>query len=670
MARLAASNLRETLDSVAGTVSPLPKSLWMARTDRLNSASSTLVLGRYRLEETIGAGAYGTVWRARDERLDRTVAIKAIPVELGGERVEREIRAAARLSHPGVVTLHEAESDSTHTYLVAEFVRGMTLQRLYADGLASDRDIARIGAALADALDHAHSHGVIHRDIKPGNILIPDAPRSEAGVVKLADFGIAQLAGDTPLTLTGDVVGTLAYMSPEQARGEGAERESDIWALGIVLFEGFAGRNPVRGKTPAQTARTLADGEVELLGDLRPDLPPDLADAIDSALEPDPDDRCSLSELASALRDAMTELDDEPGTIAPAVRRRARGRRAQQPDTRVVRIPIETGEDLDAALTEPIATRVINQHLRIPLRSDVATAAQPGVGNLRSPSVPQQPSRDGRRAAPRWARRLVGAVTAGAITALWLDQLAPAAVNGPRWVVAVVAGAVAVLPRVGWLAAVVGAVAATAAAGFSGAALVLAAALLPVAVLMWRAPHWWSLPTLAPLLGAPGFSGAWPAFASLNSTVWLRAAAGAIGAWQIGCAQLLLNSRLVGQPQLHSAGYSAWAMSPAAALTDALIPLFHSRLVALAGIWAIAAVVLPFLVTGRSALTDAIAAAAWAAAVAVATVLLAGGLARGALAGALVGAALAVAARGLGPAASLGTEGLPPTINYRLGRTR
>jgi serine/threonine protein kinase len=100
MARLAASNLRETLDSVAGTVSPLPKSLWMARTDRLNSASSTLVLGRYRLEETIGAGAYGTVWRARDERLDRTVAIKAIPVELGGERVEREIRAASPAANP------------------------------------------------------------------------------------------------------------------------------------------------------------------------------------------------------------------------------------------------------------------------------------------------------------------------------------------------------------------------------------------------------------------------------------------------------------------------------------------------------------------------------------------------------------------------------------------
>ena len=233
-----------------------------------------------------------------------------------------------------------------------------------------------------------------------------------------------------------------------------------------------------------------------------------------------------------------------------------------------------------------------------------------------------------------------------------------------------VAGVVALLPRVGWLAAVVGAVAATAAAGFSGAALVLAAALLPVAVLMWPAPHWWSFPTLAPLLGAPGFAGAWPAFASFNSTIWLRAAAGAIGAWQIGCAQLLLDSRLVGQPPLHSAGYSTWAMSPDAALTDALLPLFHSRLVALAGIWAIAAVVLPLLVSGRSALTDAIAAAAWAAAVAVATVLLAGGLARGALAGALVGAALAVAARGLAPAASLGTEGLPPTINYRLGRTR
>ena len=670
MPRPAASNVLETLDSAAGTDSRLPKSLWMARTNRPNPPSSALVLGRYRLEETIGAGAYGTVWRAHDERLDRTVAVKAIPVELGGERVEREIRAVARLSHPGVVTLHEAASDSTHTYLVAEFVRGMTLQRLYADGLVSDRDVARIGAALADALDHAHSHGVIHRDVKPGNILIPDAPRSEAGVVKLADFGIAQLAGDAPLTLTGDVVGTLAYMSPEQARGEGVDLESDIWALGIVLFEGFAGRNPVRGKTPAQTARTLADGDVDLLGELRPDLPPDLADAIDSALEPDPDDRCSLSELSSALREGLVELDDEPGTIAPAAHRRGSGRRARQADTRVVRIPFEALEDLDSALTEPLATQVMNQQRRIPLQTAGSESTELELDKRAAANRTGRGSRVGLDTLPGWGRRAVSATAAAGLAALWIDQLAPATVVAPRWLPVAVAGAVAMLPRVGWLAAALGAVGATAATGFTGAAVVLAAALLPVAVLMWSSPQWWSLPTLAPLLGVPGFAGAWPAVASLSPTLWMRAAAGAIGAWQIGCAQLLLDRRLVGQPLANAEPYSAWAMSSKAALTDALVPLLDGKLAVLAAIWALAAVALPLVVNGRSAVADAFAGAAWAAAIAVSTAMLAGGLARGALAGALVGAAMVVAMRGLAPAGKSGTGAIPPTINLRLGRTR
>jgi hypothetical protein len=546
----------------------------------------------------------------------------------------------------------------------------MTLQRLYADGLVSDRDVARIGAALADALDHAHSHGVIHRDIKPGNILIPDAPRSEAGVVKLADFGIAQLAGDSPLTLTGDVVGTLAYMSPEQARGEGVDLESDIWALGIVLFEGFAGRNPVRGKTPAQTARTLADGDVELLGDLRPDLPPDLADAIDSALEPDPDARCSLTELSRALREGLVELDDEPGTIAPAVYRRERGRRSRQVDTRVVRIPVEAVEDLDAALTEPFGTQVMNQQRRIPMQPSGLKSTEPEFDNRTPTHGEAGGSQSARNTLPWWARRAVSAATAGGLAALWIDQLAPATLVAPRWVAAVVAGAVALLPRAGWLAAVLAALAATAAAGLTGAAVVLAAALLPVAVLMWRAPQWWSLPTLAPLLGVPGFAGAWPAVASLSSTLWLRAAAGAIGAWQVGCAELLLDRRLVGQSLAHPAPYSAWAMSSKAALTDALVPLLHGKLLALAAIWALAAVALPLIVNGRSAVADAVAGAAWAAAVAISTTMLAGGLARGALAGALVGAALVVAVRGLSPAANSGTGAIPPTINLRLGRTR
>src|SRR3954454_24505618 len=138
---------------------------------------AALVLDRYRLEQRLGAGGFGVVWRARDERLERAVAVKVLPHRRGmGKRAEREALAAARLNHPGIVTLYEAGSDDEAAYLVSELVEGRTLDELLADGALSDRDVARIGVALADALDHAHRNGVIHRDVKPGNVMVPMEP--------------------------------------------------------------------------------------------------------------------------------------------------------------------------------------------------------------------------------------------------------------------------------------------------------------------------------------------------------------------------------------------------------------------------------------------------------------------------------------------------------------
>src|SRR5213079_3237888 len=131
-------------------------------------------------------------------------------------------------------------------YLVSELVHGSTLDELAAEGALSDRDVLRIGLALAGALQHAHDRGVVHRDVKPQNVIVPEAPRSADGVAKLADFGVAHLAGDEPLTRTGDVVGTLAYMAPEQAAGEPIDERCDLYALGLVLYEALAGVNPVR----------------------------------------------------------------------------------------------------------------------------------------------------------------------------------------------------------------------------------------------------------------------------------------------------------------------------------------------------------------------------------------------------------------------------------------
>jgi serine/threonine protein kinase len=207
----------------------------------------TLVLKRYRLGRRLGAGGFGVVHEAFDERLERWVAVKVIPAEgAAPERARREARAAAGLDHPGIVGLYDAGEEAGARYLVCELVEGPTLAQLEQAHTLTDRDVLRIGLALCGALEHAHGRGVVHRDVKPQNVIIPDAPRSAAGVAKLADFGVAHLAGDEPLTRTGDVVGTLAYMAPEQAAGKRIDERCDLYSLALVLYEALAGVNPVR----------------------------------------------------------------------------------------------------------------------------------------------------------------------------------------------------------------------------------------------------------------------------------------------------------------------------------------------------------------------------------------------------------------------------------------
>src|SRR3954452_5259921 len=218
-----------------------------------------LILGRYRLGHQLGAGGFGTVYAATDERLQRAVAVKIIRSGDRGDptRGQREALAAGRLDHPGIVAIFDAGQDGTARYLVSELVHGRTVDDLAAEGLLSDRDVLRIGLALCGALAHAHERGVVHRDVKPQNVIVPDAPRSAAGVAKLADFGIAHLAGDEPLTRTGDVVGTLAYMAPEQAAGKRVDERCDLYSLALVLYEALAAATPIRAGSPAATARRV-----------------------------------------------------------------------------------------------------------------------------------------------------------------------------------------------------------------------------------------------------------------------------------------------------------------------------------------------------------------------------------------------------------------------------
>jgi hypothetical protein len=272
-------------------------------------------MGRFRLLERIGSGGMGTVYRAFDERLQRQVAVKEVHAE--PDRVLREAHAAARLNHPAVVTLYELGERAGRAVLVSELVPGATLGELRSDGVLSDRDVAEIGVDVCAALEHAHVRGVVHRDIKPQNVIVRD---DEAGgrLAKLMDFGIARVAGAPTLTAAGEVVGTLAYMSPEQAEGAPAGPPSDVYSLALSLYECWSGANPVAGDTPAQTVRRIG-GSIRPLRELRPDLPEGVSDTIDACLDPDPEARPSPGELGECLEaeiDALDAFAPLPGTEA------------------------------------------------------------------------------------------------------------------------------------------------------------------------------------------------------------------------------------------------------------------------------------------------------------------------------------------------------------------
>lgn len=277
-----------------------------------------LVLGRYEFLERIGSGGFSTVYRARDHKMGREVAIKA--VRRTGELTERatlEARAAAKLGHPHIVTVFELAEDQDEVYLVSELVRGEKLSERIADGSLSDHDCLEIALQTLDALDHAHGRGVIHRDIKPDNIMLGGGrpPR-----VKVMDFGIAQLENTQRLTMQGDVVGTIAYMSPEQADGRTVDNATDVYSAALTLYECLTGSNPFRGGTAAEIIGRIQAGALPL-SHVRPDLPRELSDLLDEAMEPDPRLRLGLKSFAVGLEQLLPELS--PDDRATSVLRRA-----------------------------------------------------------------------------------------------------------------------------------------------------------------------------------------------------------------------------------------------------------------------------------------------------------------------------------------------------------
>ena len=282
------------------------------------------ILDRFRIVDELGRGGFGTVYRATDERLQRPVAVKALARGPASDRVLREAQAAARLNHPSIVTLYELGEDRDGVYLVSELVDGSTLRELHADGALSDRDVGEAGIELCEALAHAHERGVVPRDVKPENIAISrwrdDASgpwgRAPTGRAMLMDFGVASLAGEARLTRTGEVVGTLAYMAPEQAEGEEAGPAADVYSFALVLYEAWTGANPMARATPAATARAIGTPPPPLASD-RADLPAELADTVDACLDPDPELRPTARELGIQLRRAAPLLDATRAVPAP-----------------------------------------------------------------------------------------------------------------------------------------------------------------------------------------------------------------------------------------------------------------------------------------------------------------------------------------------------------------
>jgi eukaryotic-like serine/threonine-protein kinase len=270
------------------------------------------ILDRFLIEERIGSGGFGTVYQAWDERLQRSVAVKVIDREHGAPRVTREAQAVARLAHRNIATLYELATDGERAFLVSELIDGETVRALGRRGDLSDRLVAELGAGAAAALAHAHRNGVVHRDVKPENILV-----AAGGEAKLVDFGIARITGERTLTASGDVVGTLAYMAPEQADGLRPGPAADVYSLAITLYECFCGEHPLMREGPAATARAIGEPLIPL-GDVRPDLPPALTETIDAALDPDPELRPLASELEAGLSVHVRELTG--GRLPPVLR--------------------------------------------------------------------------------------------------------------------------------------------------------------------------------------------------------------------------------------------------------------------------------------------------------------------------------------------------------------
>ena len=310
------------------------------------------------------------MWLAQDDRTALDVALKIIPREgKAAARAEREANAARRLRHERCVRAYDVGHDASHVYIAYEYVPGRTVREALRAGTLEDADAVEIAAQVLDALAHAHRLGIVHRDVKPSNVLLED---TEEIAVRLLDFGLAQLDGADTLTAAGDVPGTLAYIAPERLAGADASAESDVWSVGVMLWEALAGRHPFWGLPLQEVAAAIEAGAPPLATERR-ELPRRLLAAVDRALSRNPAARPRASELAAELRAAL--------------------RGSQRPERR----PKETGVAPTAAPGLALARRLVPVALAGALAAFTATAL------------------------PFWPPSLVAAIVVAAMAGAWVQ---------------------------------------------------------------------------------------------------------------------------------------------------------------------------------------------------------------------------------------------------------
>jgi serine/threonine protein kinase len=297
-----------------------------------------VISGRYQLGDRLGSGGMSTVYKAVDRVLERTVAVKVLAEHLSDDekfvaRFRREALAVAKLIHPNIVQVYDTGVDEARHYIVMEYVEGRSgAQLLQSRGRLGSDAAVEIGVQACAGLDYAHRQGIIHRDVKPGNLMVIGGPAGRRGTapsgsptedmtVKLTDFGIARAAEQTRLTQVGSVVGTAAYLAPEQARGEEATPAADVYALGVVIYQLLTGRLPWEGTTLAELAIRRENERPLPPSSYDPEVPETLSTAVLRALEGDPARRyITARELASAMRTGLSGSEPPPADSEAATR--------------------------------------------------------------------------------------------------------------------------------------------------------------------------------------------------------------------------------------------------------------------------------------------------------------------------------------------------------------